>query len=581
MKVFPIKTGAKFPPLIKGWPTEAVDPAIDPEKIRSWGSKFPGCNWAVSCEGMVVIDVDVRSGGVESLEFLEMLYDFPETYRVTTPTGGQHIYYRLPENHPGVPNSAGKVAKGIDIKSTGGYVLGSGSAVESGKYSDNGTAAAFAPDWLALKCGTTVPKIGIPVVDIPDGSIEIVNRASEWLASQPKGEGAYATSCGLRDFGLSAHQALQALATHDGRPLHVLESKVKHAYAYAQGEPGAKAIDAGDFEVLPASPPPPPAKGPRRVKALAGEMGHGRPYLVKGLLQRGSYALLYGAPGEGKTFVAMDIAYHVAAGLEWMGRRTRQGLVLYLAYEGQGGLPGRAEALLAGHSRDDIPLYIEGANYRFREPVDRQALADLIAQLPEKPALIVIDTLARAAVGWDENSAADMGEFIKSIDFLRDRTGACVLVVHHSGKNKANGARGSSALLGAIDTELEIGGGIIRSTKQRDIEEAEPIGFSLKPVGVGMDEDGDMVYSCTVEPREIGPVWTRKKSTLPAWTVLSTMRVQSAPVDLAAWREAVAPEYKRRQGISEALRDLKDTKHEWWIEERNGMLHYVEDREDE
>ena len=54
-----------------------------------------------------------------------------------------------------------------------------------------------------------------------------------------------------------------------------------------------------------------------RLADLAASRVEGPGYLVKGALFRGTYAEIYGDRGEGKTFVALDIAYHVAAGLPW------------------------------------------------------------------------------------------------------------------------------------------------------------------------------------------------------------------------------------------------------------------------
>jgi hypothetical protein len=135
-----------------------------------------------------------------------------------------------------------------------------------------------------------------------------------------------------------------------------------------------------------------------------------------------------------------------------------------------------------------------------RETAGRQELGQIIAELPEKPAMIVIDTFARAMMGGDENSAQDVGAFNNAVEALIESTGACVAVIHHSGKNKAAGARGSSALRGAIDTELEVDAKQIISHKQRDGENPLALGFKLVPVQLGLDADNEMLTSCVVEP---------------------------------------------------------------------------------
>jgi hypothetical protein len=81
---------------------------------------------------------------------------------------------------------------------------------------------------------------------------------------------------------------------------------------------------------------------PRRLLAFAGPDAAPSSYLIKGLLNKRSYALMYGSPGAGKTFAALDMSYHVAAGRPWHGRRVHAGTVLYLPYEGSGGIAQRA-----------------------------------------------------------------------------------------------------------------------------------------------------------------------------------------------------------------------------------------------
>ena len=529
--VIPIKAGAKFPPLISGWQTKA-------KPREQWGDGYNNCNWAVSCSGLAVIDVDVRNNGLDSLAFLEMIYDFPETYTVKTPTGGLHLYYRLPRGHPGVPNSAGLLSPGLDIKSTGGYVVAAGSRISDALYVANDAPMVEAPDWLVLKLGTASGTPKESPLDVPDADKSIVLRAREWIMSRPKGDEAYATACGLRDLGLSKHQALELMVNHDGRSLHILEEKIRHAYQYARGEPGAKVATIDDFPLIEPVPKPKRGKGPQRLQELAGGVDAGRGYLVKGLLQRGSHAVLYGPPGGGKTFVALDLAYHVAAGLSWMGRKVHSGSVLYLAYEGTGGLAKRAAALQRKYGTADVPLYVETADYNLRVPEGRKSLGETLAALPETPVFIILDTLARAMKGGDENSAQDMGSLNDAVSALVEKTGACVLLLHHTGKNKANGARGSSALLGAIDTELECDERAIVATKQRDVELCEPIGFALVPVMVGIDEDGDTIDSCYVDPRDIpisGP--KLRKAGRALWEWLHERKLLSGiKIDTKEWK---------------------------------------------
>ena len=71
-------------------------------------------------------------------------------------------------------------------------------------------------------------------------------------------------------------------------------------------------------------------------------------------------------------------------------------------------------------------------------------------------ALVVIDTLARALAGGNENAPEDMGALIGNAKRIQEATGAAVLFVHHSGKDTSRGSRGHSSLKGAADLEIEV-----------------------------------------------------------------------------------------------------------------------------
>ena len=559
LPVFPVAGGAKAPPRLQNWPARA---STDQATIKQWwsGPTYDE-NIGVHCADLIVLDVDPKDGGDKTITLLEDIHGLPETFTVSTPSGGQHRYFR----GPNVSNSVGRLGPGIDVRSRGGYVVGPGSGVPAGDYRVAVDAPlAEAPRWLVDKLETAAelkPKEPPPVV--PDATSELLQQARTWLAQQPKGDGAFATACGLRDLGCSEAQALGLMLEHDGRPLGVLQDKVHHAYVYAQNPPGAKALSAADFPSEPAAAKPTPKQtSPVRLLALAGAVSNGAGYVVKGLLQRGSYAILYGAPGEGKTFVAMSLAYHVAAGREWMGCKVRGGPVLYLPYEGLGGMAKRGAALVKHYGTEDVPLFTQGANFNLREVAGRKLLGESIGALGEKPVLIVIDTLARALQGGDENSSQDVGAFNDSVGALIASTGACVLVVHHSGKDKTKGARGSSALLGAVDTEIEVDSRQVTSTKQRDVELGAPIGFTLTPVALGMDEDGDMVTSCVVTPSAVTAAPERLRGNLArAWQVLCEMSPTNTPVSMQDWRAGCEEWLAKRRAALWDLRKQLEQKH--------------------
>lgn len=210
--------------------------------------------------------------------------------------------------------------------------------------------------------------------------------------------------------------------------------------------------------------------------------------LIDDWLDLESLAVLYGRPGGGKSFLAIDYALHVATGSWWQGHETVAGNVLYVAAEGRRGLGIRQRAWRL-HNRHHNPVdrihWLPRA-VNLLDPVYAAALIQIADDL--RPQLVVIDTLARSMVGGDENAGKDMGRVIEAADTIKHRTGACILIVHHSGKDQTAGARGHSSLLGAVDTELELkngGDGIITlaNTKQKESGEQPPMRLRLAPAG--------------------------------------------------------------------------------------------------
>jgi hypothetical protein len=189
--------------------------------------------------------------------------------------------------------------------------------------------------------------------------------------------------------------------------------------------------------------------------------------LIDGVLYRDSLAVLFGAPGSYKTFVALDWALCVAAGLPWQARDVHRGGVLYVAGEGSAGMGPRVEAWVEGFGADPP----DGRFLLFPEPVnllDPAQVGDVAEWgAVHKPTLVVIDTLARSMVGGDENSARDMGVAIDGAERIRMASGGTVLLVHHTGKDGID-VRGSSALRGAANTmvKVENEGRIVRLVNQ-------------------------------------------------------------------------------------------------------------------
>lgn len=176
--------------------------------------------------------------------------------------------------------------------------------------------------------------------------------------------------------------------------------------------------------------------------------------LIEGLLMRNSLAILYGHPGSGKSFVAVDWSLCIATGRGWQGRAVHQGRVLYVAAEGATGLGQRKRAWQQDREEPDVagvvwlPMPVSLLDAKWSE-----ALVMLVAEAGF--AMVVIDTLSRSMSGGDENSPRDMTAAVDNADRVRRASGACVLVVHHKPRSGDN-MRGHTSLEGAADTAVDV-----------------------------------------------------------------------------------------------------------------------------
>lgn len=228
--------------------------------------------------------------------------------------------------------------------------------------------------------------------------------------------------------------------------------------------------------------------------------------LIKGLLNMDSESWIIGEPGSKKSFVAADIAAHVALGRPWQGLKARQGGVVMIVAEGGGGLGPRLLAWKLEHGVDmsgqirTLTRPVQAANLE-KWAVLREACRRLA------PVLVVIDTQARVTVGLEENSAKEMGIYIEAVRSIREATGACVLTVHHTGR-KGGDARGSSAIDGAQHSELKVVSekgsltGRLISEKQKDMALAPDLDLTFAVHVTGQDDDGDDITSLALVSNE-------------------------------------------------------------------------------
>ena len=238
-----------------------------------------------------------------------------------------------------------------------------------------------------------------------------------------------------------------------------------------------------------------------------------RKWLVKGLLGRNEMSIVHAPSGGGKSFFALDLAARIAAGMEWFDHQVFECPVLYAAAEGSSGFRLRMKAWRQRYREAEGAPFVMMA--RSVDLLDAKSdaietIQDAIAEVKDTAGqavgMIVLDTLSRMMPGGVDSEPRDVKAFLENTERLRTETGAHVMVIHHSGKETDRGMRGSSMLRDYADTVIEIKGGdtdgplraIVQ--KQKDGEDGQEYRFNLLQSTVGVDEDGDDITSCVMDP---------------------------------------------------------------------------------
>lgn len=238
--------------------------------------------------------------------------------------------------------------------------------------------------------------------------------------------------------------------------------------------------------------------------------------IVEDTITAGGLSVMYGESNSGKSFLACDMDCSIASGVPWLGKRTVQGAVMYVAGEGSESIKLRVLAWRQHHGVNPMLAVVPVAVNLLDPDADVakviEAAAAVSAHYGMPVTKITIDTLARAFGGGNENASEDMGAVIANADRIRAATKAHVMAVHHAGKDAAKGSRGHSSLKAATDTEIEVTAEeatklhTARITKQRDLgSRGEEMTAKFSVVEMGTDQWGKAVTTCVVDTTELKP----------------------------------------------------------------------------
>jgi len=534
-----------------GWPVFPCDesgiPAIgawqhnattDVAKIEAWGRgeklnperNFDRVGVVPGLVGCFVIDVDVKKGknGEATLEKLCAECDFEDwTYpQQATRSGGRHLFFRGTFR-----SSVGGLGEGLDTR--GGDADGGLGFVYAYATDPVGTPGdiPLASGLLLAKSAATrdrddAPHEALVELDQPAN----IARAKAYLRDlKAPGEGErnlslFKTACTLKDLGLSLAAVFDLLEDNphaSGNPPLCLEegdefnNTVRSAYLNGQLSPGRDGVDqdrlaraAAGYDVVAPDGGVVDARAkqtrPRQMACFWGGLRDAAPpaWLLRSVLPACSTVGLYGPGGSFKSFVALDMLCHVAAGLETWAERplVLSGVprpVVYVSGEGAVGPRLRAWEAKHGVSQALAENFLVCEAVDLGDQDDRSALKAEIDRLlaGRPPAVICFDTLARATPGQEENSNRDMGAIVKVLDGFKDVYQCCVMAIHHTPKANLEW-RGATAVWNALDSALLLkrGNGTAASmilTRQKDAPTGQRWAIKLQEYDTGKVHDAE------------------------------------------------------------------------------------------
>ena len=622
--VFP--AGHDKRPLLKGWQSKATS---DLTQIESWWREYPNAMPALPTgkrNGIVVLDVDRKNGkdGFTELAALGLDIEALSDTQVATPGDGRHIYFSWSE---GMSNRSTGLPPGLDVRGEGGLVVAPGAVNGRGVYELlSGSLTDNLPRWPnalpirrkavepveARPTGLSWPVFAEAVRAVPNdirdretwvarlasihaesGGSEVgLELAHEWSerhstndptetdrvwASFKRSDGAtgwrFISEAERRGWSHPAVADLRrAIAVAglddawDADELAEIDRRSSKATKAAWMASMRRALDAEGLDLLGLSP--------SRLRFLSPTDCEGLParsYVLKGLLGEGDIAAIVGAPGAGKSLLAPFLGFAVAQGVEAFGRRTRQGGVFYVAAEDSHGMRARVQALRGQRGDAEAFKLVEGVSDLLSEGSEDLRLL-LVATEDQRPALIVIDTLAVAFPGLEENDAKSMGRVVAVARRLA-RWGAAVVLIHHDTKEGSGLPRGHSILNGALDMSLHLkrDGKVVRvrPTKNRNGSTDQELAFSVGTIQMGTDEDGDAIWTATCDEENAAHLPKREKPLPPsakaALDILEGLSPEGQFILKSEWRagclksDAVSGADRiddRRQAFRRALEQL-------------------------
>lgn len=220
-------------------------------------------------------------------------------------------------------------------------------------------------------------------------------------------------------------------------------------------------------------------------------------YAAKGILCRGETSVLYGPSNCGKSALVCHLGHCITTGSPFFGAKVTKGAVIHVCAEAPKSVQERVHAYYDDETAAPYLVRKVGIDLSSMEDVEKfmVEMKGLATASDHETVLIVFDTLARSIGVLDENCSSSMTRIAETAEYMASELNAHVMLVHHTGKDADRGGRGSSALRGAVYTELALKPDgklvVLAQEKQRTMPKDLPVQFKTTSVKLGEDEDGE------------------------------------------------------------------------------------------
>lgn len=521
--VFPCNPNNKRPLIDRGFHAATLDEGV----INAWWTDHPTAMVGIPTGprvGFWVLDIDTDKtkgkDGIGSLASIDHdLAELQDTVVSRTGSGGYHCLFKYQD---GVTNSRGSLPPFLDVRGDGGYIIAPGSRLADGRTYEwlnppNEIDIAPAPDWVLelLKAPTKSAEI-IPINGVERGpnaaqrALEIL--PGQWhdttrdLVARMCREGASdatiaAIAPRFTEGGFTHEQTILEFMAHArtartkwGYQPKDLAAEVEQEVVYEDGEKPKFKFNVTFYDDIPET--------------------HTKEWVIRDILGEGEFNIVYGAPGCGKSVLIGDAAAHVAAGLDWFGKKTRQCCVIYIAAERHALVKRRLAAWRKKHGVLDLPLVVlDGLFNLTTDPTHVDEIIAIAKYAAMKTGLnvgwFIVDTKAQVMGGADENSSQDISMLSASVAKLQT-TGASVTVVDHTPQSDPTRMKGNGGLAGTCDGSFLIQKQgdrrtlTIGSKLPNDGPDDVSLSFRLDGIVLGINADGEKTTAPVVIPVDEG-----------------------------------------------------------------------------